>query len=413
LLRLRVHGLIRSHGPLSRAEIARQLRVSKPTVTMVVRHLMALGLVVETDRAPSVGGRRGTGLVIEPSARTVIGIDVGATNTRAAIADAQGRLLATSRVRTDGSSEASLRKQLVVLRDELVQRSGAAEPGSIAIGTPGVVDPESGVVRYAPNLPILERPGVGRRIMDALRTPATLHNDVNLAAIGEHWRGAGRGLQTFILLGIGTGLGVGLIVDGELFTGAFGRAGESSLTRIHPCRPRTIEDVVSGAGIARRHAAAGGSGRPEDAFAEADAGVQPGAAVVGEFVRYLAWVIASHTTMLDPQRVVVGGGIGRRLHPYLLRLRELVQAYGPYAAEIVVSDQEDWSGLYGAVWSALWSDERRLLRQLVPRSEASSDAIAYSTFRDSMARLGRTRIDDMDASQPQTRERERVMGTTA
>lgn len=387
MLRYRVHSLIRSRGPVSRAEVSRLLGVSKPSVTSIVRQLLDLGLVMESGTEPSMGGRRGIGLELVAHARTVVGVDIGATNTRAAISDVKGRIVKVIVARTAGRSDAELARQIVTLCDRLVDRTGMPHPTAVAIGTPGVVDPESGSVRYAPNLPALEQPGLLRRVEEGLGARVTFHNDVNSAAIGELWVGAGRGLETFVLVGIGTGLGYGLVLNGELFKGSLGRAGESSLTRINPIRARTIEDVVSGVGIARAHREAGGSGRPEDAFAQAGEGAEPGASVVKTFLRYLAWVIAAHVATLDPQRIILGGGIGLQLGPYLPRLCELVAASAPFQVEIAISDLGDWAGLHGAVWSALWTDDQRLLRQLEPRSHSAVESIAYLAFRESMTVL--------------------------
>lgn len=385
MLRYRVHNVIRTYGPLSRAEIARRLAVSKPAVSPAVRQLIDEGLVFESGPEPSQGGRRGMGVDLVPLQRSVLGVDVGATNTRAAIADVRGTILATRRVRTDGRSTDALIEQLTSLRDDLVAAAGAPSPESVAIGTPGVVDPETGAVRFAPNLPVLERPGLGERLQDALGCPVSVHNDVNVAAVGEHWRGAARGVDTFVLVGVGTGLGFGLVVDGELFTGARGRAGEASLTRVHPMRPRRIEDVASGVGIAARHRRAGGSGLPEDAFVEASSGVEPGTGVVREFIRYLAWTIAFLTTTIDPERVVIGGGIGMRLRPHLPTIASLVEEYGPFSTDVVVSSSADEAGMHGAIWCALWSDEQRLLQRLEGSEASEFTAIAHGAFRESMA----------------------------
>ncbi len=389
MLRYRTLSLIRSDGPISRAEIARRLAVSKPSVSSVVRDLLERGLIAEAGQAHASIGRRAIALALAADAATVIGIDVGATSIRAASCDAAGRTLALMREPTQGHSEDTLIDQLAGICAELRGRVPASRaPVAVAIGTPGVIDPESGGLRYAPNLPALERPGLADRIERALGLPVTLHNDVNLAALGEHWRGAGRHLRNFAFIGIGTGLGFGFVLNGELFTGTWGRAGEFSLTRVHPGRDRLVEDVVAGAGLARNHRALGGSGRPEDAFAEHAAGIEPGTAVLEEFLECLASVIAALTTILDPERIVLGGGIGMRLGPQLPELRRRLARAAPFTSEVVLSEQGDHAGLHGALWSALWHYERRLLRELDTRDHAGAEALAVASFRESMMRLG-------------------------
>jgi hypothetical protein len=110
--------------------------------------------------------------------------------------------------------------------------------------------------------------------------------------------------------------------------------------------------------------------------------------VLEEFLEGLADVVAALTTILDPERIVLGGGIGMRLGPLLPDLRQRLDRVGPFSTEVVLSEQGDDAGLHGAVWSALWQYERRLLRELDRRDDAGADALAVASFRESMMRLG-------------------------
>lgn len=355
---------VRTQGPISRPEIAKRLGVSKPTVSSMVQTLLRADLVVEDGLGPSSGGRPAILIAFNARAGFVIGMDIGGSTARAGIADLNGNVLKSVREDTDTGSEDRFVEQLRRLKARLIE--GAPVPPekvlAVAIGTPGVIDPNMQVVRHAPNLPLLEAPGLIDRLRAALGTALFLHNDVNLAALGERWRGAGRGVDDFAFVSIGSGLGFGLVMGGQLYQGCSGRAGEFGYTPVFAGAAATIEDVVAGPGIGRAHREAGGSGRPEDAFDEADAGIEPGASVIAAFLEQLGWLLAALSTLLDPSRLVLGGGIGRRCASHLAQLRDHVSKQTPFGPDIMVSHLEDDAGLIGAFAVALEESRPLLVR---------------------------------------------------
>ncbi|MBX3141850.1 MAG: ROK family transcriptional regulator [Trueperaceae bacterium] len=361
-----IFSTIRSRGPLSRAELSRVTGLSKPTVSSVVRELIEARLVLEHGQAASEGGRPPTLVGFNGNAGYVMGVDVGGTTTRAVLTDLEGSVLASRREPTRGETTAALVDQLVRLADRLAGEARVDRAGMVTavIGTPGVVDPDTGVVRYVPNLPVLEDPTFLRSLRTRLCPTATVFNDVNLAALGEHWRGAGRDLETFAFISIGTGLGVGLVTDGRLQTGSHGRAGELGYLRLGPTDPSSVEEVLSGPGIARAHRLAGGSGDPHDAFDEAEAGREPGAVVVSSLLSVLAWLCSAVAMTLDPEVIVLGGGIGMRLEHHLPTVRRLLGDASPMTPPIVVSQLGDDAGLFGAIASGLSASNHLILDRI-------------------------------------------------
>lgn len=360
----RILQLIRTTGPVSRAELARQTGLSKPTVSSLAAELLASGLVVETGLAQSEGGRRPVLLAFNDRAGFVVGMDVGGTTARACLATLQGEPLVTLREKTAGSSPSSLTAQLRGLTEALCAQAQVLRSHvlGVAIGTPGAVDPGSNRVRYAPNLPVLETLGFADALASALELPVSLHNDVNLAAVGEQAHGAGQDTYTFVFVSIGTGLGFGLIVGGQLHRGGAGRAGELGYLRLSPHDPKTIEEVLCGAGIARRHAEAGGSGRVSDAFDEAEGGQDPGLGVITELLPYLAWLLSALGTLLDPERLILGGGIGGRFRAFAPQLTRSLAQLSPITPPLSFSALGDDAGLYGAVRVALAEAEPYLVQ---------------------------------------------------
>ena len=351
----RIAQLIRVHGRISRAELARQTGLSKPTVSSLVADLLTSNLVVETGLAESEGGRRAVLLAFNDRAGFVVGMDVGGTTARASLATLRGDVLVTLREPTVDAEPEALAAQLKGLITKVCNQAQilSNQVLGVAIGTPGVVDPVNSQVRYAPNLKALETPGFAAMLASVLGLPVSLHNDVNLAALGEQAKGAGREVDTFALISIGTGLGFGLVISGQLHQGSAGRAGELGYLRLTPSASATIEDVLGGPGIARRHVAAGGSGRVEDVFDEAERGEEPGLGVVTELIPYLAWLLSALGTLLDPELLILGGSVGRRFHAFAPRLTHSFEQLSPINPPLTFSKLGDDAGLYGAISTAL------------------------------------------------------------
>ena len=345
--------LLQAEGPMSRADIARRFGISKPTAAALVRRLLQFGLLRETGTQRDGPGRPGRLLSFDPTVGSVAAFDVGGTLTRGILTDLRGDMIASLRVATPQTDAAGTVAHLAQLAAQLLARSPSkAALMHVALATPGVFDDQSQRIRFAPNLPALEAPDFVERIRIALDRPITFLNDVKAATLGELRRGAGIPYRDLVYAGIGTGLGFGLAFDRQLFHGVAGRAGEFGLIPL-PGTAGTLEDRVSGVALKRAHLALAGSGMPEDAFAEAAAGTLPGSAVVDAFLRDLSWAIAAIATLVDPECVVLGGGIGMRCGPYLARIEAGVRDACGFAPHIRVTELGDDAGLIGAVSVAL------------------------------------------------------------
>lgn len=356
--------VLRCEGPLSRAAIARRCRVSKPTVSSIVQTLLEAELVVERGHDPSPNGRPGRLLAFNAEVGYVIGVDVGGTTTRAVLADLEGAVVGAQRVATERGPAPDLAARLAALTRDLAARHRATgRVANVVICTPGVVDPARRRIAIAPNLPALETDGFLDRLDAAIGVPLVLLNDVNAAALGELHRGAGVGLRDLVYVNVGTGLGFGLVIGGALHHGIAGRAGEFGLAPYPPGTASTLEDALAGEGLRRRHLAAGGSGAPEDAFREAEGGREPGASLVATFLDDLAWASSAVATLLDPERIVLGGGIGLRCASFLPDIRDAVARNVGFDVDLAIAHLGDDAGLAGAVETAL-APARRVERWL-------------------------------------------------
>ena len=166
-----------------------------------------------------------------PEAALVLGLDVGARFLRGAICDLRGDVRARQDVELDGADADAAIEAIGVLRDSLAESCGLSAEliDGAVVGVPGVVDADTGQLRLATNVPGLEGRHWGDDIRDRLGLPVAVENDINLAAVGERWQGVARGVEDFVFLSVGTGLGAGLILRGELHRGRHGAAGEVDL----------------------------------------------------------------------------------------------------------------------------------------------------------------------------------------
>src|SRR5213082_3425504 len=203
---------IRAGAPISRAEISRRASISKPTVSLALESLLAAGLVREAAHDPAGPSYGAVFFEPVPEAALVLGLDLGARFLRGALCDLTGEIRARQDVEIAAVDAERVLDAITGLRETLVAASGLSEEliDNVVVGVPGVVEVPTGAVTLATNVPGLEgrdfRHDLGRR----LALPVTLENDINLAAVGEQWAGIARGVDNFVFLSIGTGLGSGI-----------------------------------------------------------------------------------------------------------------------------------------------------------------------------------------------------------
>ncbi len=274
----------------------------------------------------------------------VAAFDIGGTHLRAALAGPGGEVLARLRQPTDRERTAD--QVRAALRD-LQRATSHAEVAAVVIGVPGVVGPDG--ISEVPNVPALEGAAFMRALNASVPAPLRFANDANLAALGE-----GGTARHLVFVAIGTGLGCGVLLDGRMYAGAAGRAGELGLFPYPSAVGAVLEDLLSGPGAARLHAALGGA---PDAAPLSDPGPagQSTRAALTDALQFLLNVIA---VGFDPEEVVVGGGLG--LH--LGALIEDAAARVGLTGRVRLSRHGDDAALHGGLRLA-----RELSGQAAPR----------------------------------------------
>ena len=348
---------IRAGAPISRAEISRRAGISKPTVSLALQSLLDAGLVRETQPDPGRPTYGATFFDVVPEAGLVLGLDLGARFLRGALCDLRGDIRARHDVELDGADAEGAIDVIAGLRATLAESSGlaGARIDGAVVGVPGVVDADTGRLTLATNVPGLEGRDWAGDLRARLDLPVTIENDINLAAVGERWRGMARGVQDFVFLSVGTGLGAGLVLRGELHRGRHGAAGEVDL--VAAGRADDIDPCASAvSAVAERLVGANGKTTalqpPYDArsiFEAARSGDELARAVVEEEARRIALHITPIAAVTDIDLVVLGGGIGANADLLLGPIRDLLRRWLPYPPRIEVSSLGDAAVLTGAL----------------------------------------------------------------
>ena len=361
--------LIQHGGATSRAQIARESGLSKPTVSLALGSLVEAGLVHEVGRASGGKGPSAVLYELNPQAGWVVGIDVGAHWLRAAVADITGAIVARIDERASSRSSGALVHQIGEVAHRVASEAGLKwrQVTHATVGSSGVLDPSRGLLAHAPNLPGWGRQGLVGAIRDELGTAVSFENDVNLAALGERSHGAGRGVENFVFLWVGTGVGLGIVVRGEVYRGAGGAAGEIAYMPLgtgDPSDPRfrrrgMLEEWAGASAVTSAARSSGIRQAAKGIFAAARRGDPAASAIVEEEAARIAVAIAAVAPVLDPQLVVLGGGIGG--NPDLLDgVERRLRAISPFRPRLANSELGEDAVLHGAVATALESARDQL-----------------------------------------------------
>jgi predicted NBD/HSP70 family sugar kinase len=284
-----------------------------------------------------------------PDAAFVLGFDLGAHFVRGAACDLTGEIRARQDVELAATDAETAVETIAALRTSLVEATALSEEliDGVVVGVPGVVESETGRINLATNVPGLEERAFDAELHDRLGLPMTLENDINLAALGERWRGVARGVDDFAFLSIGTGLGAGVVLRGELHRGHHGAAGE-----VDYALGGLRDDLDPCAAAVSALAEKLGLGAPFDVraiFAEARSGDGLARQVVQETARRIALHVAPIAAVADVGLVVLGGGIGANGDLLLEPVRRLLADWMPYPPRVEVSSLGEAAVLTGAL----------------------------------------------------------------
>ncbi len=314
--------VIKSFGPIARAEVARRIGLSPATVTGITAELIEEDLVFEKDTGDSSGGRRPILLAINPSGGYVIGIKLTETQAIGALTDLEATVVVKRTDDLHGRDPELIVKQISLLVSELLKIAGLPKKKllGVGVGLAGIVDSEQGILRQSPFFGWRDIP-LADMLQEQIRAPVCVDNDVNTLTLAEMWFGGGQDIDSFLVVTVGRGVGLGIVVNGQFYRGVRGGAGEFGHTVIDPngleceCGKKgCLEAYVGDPGLVRMATEAverGDISRPftsiNDLLSLAHAG-DPGArAVFAQAGDILGQGIANLLNIFNPQKIIISG----------------------------------------------------------------------------------------------------------
>ncbi|GII55096.1 hypothetical protein Pth03_34850 [Planotetraspora thailandica] len=361
--------LLLASGPLTRGQIGELTGLSKVTASQTLARLEERGLVEVVGEQAGNRGPNAALYGVIPSCAYVAGLEVGPDSVTAAIADINGDVVAEVTAAPDAQDDPVTVVHNVVVKACRSAKVALSRLRGVVIGTPGVVDPRTGDVRFSFDLPHWHE-GIHEALARDLRRELTIENDVNLVAIAERAKGAAQEVDDFVLLWVGRGIGLAVVLGGRLHRGRSGSAGEIGYLPVPgvplaadvkampgrlPSLAGGLQSLVSSEAVIELARELGFSGAgAADCVTEAVAAGERGERLLDEVASRLALGVASVCVVLDPGLVVLAGEVGQAGGAALTsRVEEAVARICPIRPEVVTSEVVGNPVLRGAVLAAL------------------------------------------------------------
>ena len=374
--------LVRRGGRISRTELSRRSKLTKPTVSTIIFELLDEGVVREVGFGESVsgGGRPARLLEFNDARSAYLGIHFGVRYTTVAVADARGIIrLVRGRPSLHGDPGGSMTAiRSLVAEALLAAKVPRSRVEGIGATVPGLVDHESGVCVLAPNLGWRDFP-LRDALSDELRTPVVVNNNTQAAAVAEGRLGAARGMRSFVWVYVGSGVGSGVVIDGQLFYGQRGFSGEIGHCPVVDDGPvcacgrrgcletmassMALSRAVSDARARNERTVLAGLADPVDGAAIGAAAADGDATairILGQAGEHLGRGISFLLNVLNPEMIVLGGPVALAGEALLRQVRGSVARHAllPHGVAIVPSALGDKAELTGAVLLAMETTDR-------------------------------------------------------
>jgi glucokinase-like ROK family protein len=320
--RSHVLNAIKTYGPIGRADIARRTGLSPATVTSISAKLISQDLVLEKSAGDSSGGRPPILLVINPKGAYVVGIKLTETHAICALTDLEALVISKSSMPLSGHDPDIVVNDLsqMVLSILRAQKIAKKNLLGVGIGVAGIVDAEEGILRQSPiygwdNVPLRSM------LQSKLHIPVYIENDVNTLTLTEKWFGHGQGLDNFLTVTVGRGVGLGIVANGQFYRGQTGGAGEFGHTAIDPqgpvcaCGKRgCLEAYVGDPGLIRTAQEAVARGKLpgpietlDDLLSLAQRGNKTAIRIFEEAGRILGLGVANLINLFNPKTIIISG----------------------------------------------------------------------------------------------------------
>jgi glucokinase len=341
--------IVKAHQPISRAQISRKLNLSKTTVIEIVEDLVKRKLLIELgeEKTSTGGGRPAIMFGFNPKSAYGVGIDIGGTKILIVITDLDGNIIFTSKYPTTSKVE-----EIIEIIKLSIEQSGLTNNQiiGIGIGVPGSISENK--VRLAKSLGWTNFDLVGQ-LKTRLPFPIFINNDVKFSCIGERWLGSGNMSNDILFIAIGTGVGSAILSNGYLVNGADNRAGEicyitskadymeGNLNVIG--KYSVFEEKVSGTFL-NRHGV--DSETLLNNYKEGNSSIDR---IVDDFILDLSFGIANAVSLVNPEYVIIGGGVSESMSKLVPEIQKLVDTITPIKTKIKLATLGEKAGALGAV----------------------------------------------------------------
>lgn len=351
--------LIRGATQVSRTELARRSSLTKPTVSAIVEELIAEGIVHEVgfSKSEPTGGRRARLIEFDPESAAYVGIRLGVGSMTVAVADGLGRIRLQKEGQSAKGSPTAAVAHADALLSEVLTELGIprARVQALGVAVGGLVETDTGRVVLSSNLGWEDVP-LRDLFTDRFGVPSHVANVTDAAAIAESRSGAAKGARDFVWIYVGTGIGSGIYTGGHLFRGRSGFAGEIGFCRMAADGP-ILEEVASGRAILERARQQIGPDvkHTYDVLERAGRGDKDALAVTEEAGAALGLAVAHLVNIINPELVVLGGGVIEASPVYVEAVRRAVleQVLGPERVPVVTTELAGAAITAGAVFLAM------------------------------------------------------------
>ena len=362
--RSHVLNAIKTHGPIGRADIARQTGLSPATVTSISAKLISQNLVLEKSAGDSSGGRPPILLVINPKGGYVVGIKLTETHAVCALTDLEALVIAKSSMPLSGHDPAQVVDDLaqMVLTFIRGQKIAKKQLLGVGVGLAGIVDAEEGILRQSPiygwdNVPLRAM------LQSKLRIPVYIENDVNTLTLTERWFGHGQGVDHFLTVTVGRGIGLGIVANGQFYRGQTGGAGEFGHTTTNPDGPLCacgkrgcLEAYVGDPGLIRAAQESFVLGKLsasvqnlDELLSLAQSGDMASIQIFDQAGRILGIGIANLINLFNPKKIIISGEGTREGDFLFVPMKESIQQntmpglFDPNTVQIAPWGDDAWA----------------------------------------------------------------------
>jgi len=342
---------IRENNSISRADISKITHLSRSTVSIIVDDLIKDGLVSEIGLSDStnLGGRRAMKLLFNPDSMYGVGVDIGGTKIFMVITNLDGEVVKKEKVPSDSNPDNLIRIIHTFLTESGIEWN---KINAMGVGVPAVVNSSTGV--------IIDSPQLGWQNYDFLSElkktfsfPIFINNDVNCAVFGEQWLGSAKDVKDLFFIAIGTGVGSAIISNGRLIEGNGYSAGEigyfidikdiENNNRNQFGSFGAFEKKTSGSYLSS-HGVPG-----EELFRRFYLGDKDAGKIIEEFILSLSISLANVTSLLNPEQIVIGGGVSNSMHGILDAIEHKVKQLTPVPTKICLSSLKNEAGAIGSI----------------------------------------------------------------